>query len=399
MPQGLAKNRRITRLLAIVLFGSLLAAMVTPLFSVSASRPAAVSPSLGAAASYSVLAGSAVTNGGATTLTGNLGISPGIGSPPHYTGFPPGIVGPPGVIHDADVDAAAAQAANTAAFAALIAVPNAACDVNYGAVAKELAGLTLVPGVYCANSFNLNGILTLDDTAAADGVWIFRSDLSTLATTPGVGAAVVFLNGIGLPCNVWWRVASTATIGAGTAFIGNILALTAITFGTGASLNGRALAQTAEVTLLTNQISGPTCAAAETSTPDLTSSPTSTSTSTSTATNTQVGGVTDTPTASSTPTASATNTQAPPPTNTPVPAPVSTDTPVAAATETAAAATGTAVAAATLTATAQAVGGLPATGGAPLRREGFPWVPALIAAGLFALALGMGTRAYRRRLR
>src|SRR5450756_1104896 len=68
---------------------------------------AATSPALGAAGSYSVLAGSIVTNTvTVTTVAGDLGISPSIGVSPHYTNFPPGVVGPPGTIHDADANAA-----------------------------------------------------------------------------------------------------------------------------------------------------------------------------------------------------------------------------------------------------------------------------------------------------
>ncbi len=48
---------------------------------------AATSPSLGTAATYSILAGSSVTNTGATTLSGSVGISPGAGGSPNYTGF------------------------------------------------------------------------------------------------------------------------------------------------------------------------------------------------------------------------------------------------------------------------------------------------------------------------
>lgn len=44
----------------------------------------ATSPSLGTAASYSILAGSSVTNTGTTTMSGNVGISHGIGPIPHY---------------------------------------------------------------------------------------------------------------------------------------------------------------------------------------------------------------------------------------------------------------------------------------------------------------------------
>jgi type VI secretion system secreted protein VgrG len=64
---------------------------------------------------------------------------------------------------------------------------------------------------------------------------------------------------LGSPCNVWWKVVSSATIGSGTTFIGNIMALTSISLGTGATLNGRALAQTGAVTLDNNTFTGATC--------------------------------------------------------------------------------------------------------------------------------------------
>src|SRR5512134_2011059 len=98
-------------------------------------------------------------------MPGDLGVSPGSA----VTGFPPGIVGPPGTIYAADANAAAAQADNTAAFGALIAVPNDVCTTDFGSVIQDLVGLTLVPGVYCANAFTLSGTLTLDDTAAPVG--------------------------------------------------------------------------------------------------------------------------------------------------------------------------------------------------------------------------------------
>lgn len=223
----------------------------------SASAYAATSPSLGVAGSYSVLGHTTVTNTGATTMPGDLGIS--IGGAP--TGFPPGIVGPPGTIRNA-ADSLAAQNASTAAFLALSAAPNVTCNgQNYGAVTKELEGLTLVPGVYCADAFQLSGTLILDAQGDPNAVWIFRSELSTLVTSMGTtnNANVQFLNGVGSPCNVWWKVASSATIGNGSTFIGNILALTSISMGTGSSLNGRVFVQTGAVTLNSTTVTGSTC--------------------------------------------------------------------------------------------------------------------------------------------
>jgi hypothetical protein len=167
----------------------------------------ATSPTLGVAESYSVLAHTTVTNSGPTTMTGDLGIS--IGGAP--TGGP--VVGPPGSIRTSG-DATTAQGANLAAFNALSAPPNVDCLVDYGAVTKDLVGSSLVAGVYCADSFSLSGTLTLVDTTASD-VWIFRttSAAASLVTTPGSVAKVQFLNNVASACDVWWKVASSATIG------------------------------------------------------------------------------------------------------------------------------------------------------------------------------------------
>ena len=154
---------------------------------------AATSPDLGTAASYSILAGSAVTNSGATTIGGNVGISPGIGSTPHYTGFGT-VTLSGGTLHDADSAAATAQTDRATAYTAL-AVPGCGTDggIDYGAVTKELAGEILVPGVYCANSFHLSsGTLTLNGPAS--GVWIFRSASDLIIT--GSSANVVFTGGV-----------------------------------------------------------------------------------------------------------------------------------------------------------------------------------------------------------
>lgn len=219
----------------IAILAILLSAVTEPALAASA-------PSLGAAKDFSVLAGSIVTNTGPTTMPGDLGVSPSIGVPPHVTGFPPGIVGPPGAIHDADGSAAAAQAADTAAFGFLDQTPCTAPYV-FGSGTIDLAGANLGPGIYCADAFALSGTLTL----SGSGVWIFKSASSLITST---GSSVIGDD----PCNVWWRVVSSATIEVGTKFIGNILALTSISLKTGASLNGRALAQTGEVSMESNGV-------------------------------------------------------------------------------------------------------------------------------------------------
>ena len=215
---------------------------------------AATAPTLGAALSYGVLAGSIVANTGPTMVTGNLGVSPSIGVPPHVTGFPPGSV--TGAIHDADSSAAAAQAADTTAFGFLDQV----CTTTYAGL-KDLVGLSLVAGVYCADGFQLSGTLTLSGT----GVWIFKS-ASTLITS---GTANVVG---GDQCSVWWREVSSATLGTHTELTGNILALTSITLGTGATLFGRALAQTGEVSMDSNLVTPTGCGGMVLGVPEFSSS-------------------------------------------------------------------------------------------------------------------------------
>ena len=63
----------------------------------------------------------------------------------------------------------------------------------------------------------------------------------------------------GSPCNVFWQVGSSATLGTGTSFGGNILALTSITLTTGANMTGRALARNGAVTLDTNVVTASPC--------------------------------------------------------------------------------------------------------------------------------------------
>ncbi len=208
---------------------------------------AATAPTLGMAQSFVVLGGSTVTNTGSSVVSGNLGVSPGSA----VTGFPPGLM-IDGTIHAADVNALQAQSDDTAAYNTLAAQP-----CNFNLTGQDLVGLTLVPGVYCfKSSAQLSGALTLDAQGDPNAVFVFRID-STLTTASN--ASVRVTNGSN-GCNVFWQVGSSATIGTGTTFVGSILALTSITLTTGASLSGRALAQTGAVTMDSNQVSFASCA-------------------------------------------------------------------------------------------------------------------------------------------
>lgn len=203
---------------------------------------AATDPFLGSSVgNFAVLAGTTVTNTGPSSITGQLGVSPGSA----VTGFPPGTSG---AQHKADAVALTAQTDLTAAYTNAAGQP---CPGTNNFTGVNLGGKILVPGVYCQTTApTLTGTLTLNGS----GVYIFQIG-STLVTAPG--ASVVLIGGA-LPCQVFWQVASSATIATSTTFLGNIMALTSIGMQTGASLNGRALARSGAVTLDTNRIIQPT---------------------------------------------------------------------------------------------------------------------------------------------
>jgi hypothetical protein len=202
-----------------------------------ASALAATDPGLGTAGNFAVLAGTTVTNTGPTWITGQVGVAPGSA----ITGFPPGTSG---VQHKGDSVATTAQTNLTAAYVNAAAQP---CPGTNNFTGVNLGGKTLVPGVYCQTTApSLTGTLTLNGS----GIYIFQIG-STLITASG--ARVVLIGGA-QPCQIFWQVGSSATIGTSTTFIGNIMALTSIAMQTGASLNGRALARNGAVTLDTNRI-------------------------------------------------------------------------------------------------------------------------------------------------
>jgi uncharacterized repeat protein (TIGR01451 family) len=341
------------------------AAIAVLLFGPSAVLATATAPTLGVAESFGVLGASAVSNTGPTMVNGDLGISPNNLS--SVTGFTfstspgPGTVS--GATHFADGVAGQAQSDATTAFNALA---SQACD--FGPFAPvDLAGETLVPGVYCySSSVSNTGVLTLDAQGNNDAVWVFNIG-STLMT--GSGSSVVFSNLVGQACNVFWKVGSSATFGTTSQIAGTIIAANDITLTTGASVAGRVLARgisaDGAVTMDSNTITVSMCAASTetptasppdtpTSTPTQTSTGTATETATGTATGTSTGTATQTSTSSPTQSATATST---------VPVATATITAMGTATETSTATwTPTATATGTTTQTTTATATVTSTG-------------------------------------
>jgi len=199
-------------------------------------------PQLSGAQKYVVLGASAVTNTGGTAIKGDLGVSsPGI-SP---TGFPPGTI--TGTIHSGDASSAAAQGNLTPFYNSL-----AAKTSTTSLTGQDLGNRTLTQGVYdFTSSAQLTGRLTLAGNANSVFVFKVASALNTASNSS------VVMAGGSKARNVYWQVGSSATLGTGTAFKGNIVALTSISMGTGSSLTGRALARNGAVTMDNNAISMP----------------------------------------------------------------------------------------------------------------------------------------------
>jgi hypothetical protein len=199
---------------------------------------ASANPILGSAATYGILAGSTVTCVTGGTINADVGVSPGSTT----TGFLPCVI--TGSTNLANAAAAQAQIDLTTAYDYLAGRP---CGTVV--TPADLGGRTLAPGIYCvASSMAVTGTVTLDGQGNANAVWVFQMG-STLTTGTGANIALI---GSAQAKNVWWQVGSSATLGTGTTFRGNILALTTITLVDNATMLGRALARNGAVSLGTN---------------------------------------------------------------------------------------------------------------------------------------------------
>ena len=237
-----------------------LAAAVLTIFAMSPMVYAATSPSLGTAASFSVLGETNVTNVPTSVIGRDVGLSPATGA--NYSGITSAQVG--GTIYAVDGFGPAGSVNNpgllTTAVNDMTNVWSTGggtgidqpCTTSWsGTGPVDLTTKSpLGPGVYCADAFLITGNLTL----SGSGVWIFKS-AATITTSSGSTVTG------GDPCNIWWRLVSAGSIiGSNSTLEGNILSGTSIAMQTGATLNGRALSQAA-VTLDHNTITGPACVA------------------------------------------------------------------------------------------------------------------------------------------
>jgi Ice-binding-like len=232
--------RRLRRVLVAVT--ALLALAIVP----AAAEAAPVN--LATAGPFVVLGGAEVENTGPSVLNGDLGVSPGTS----LTGFGlPAVVN--GATHDNDAVASQAQADLTTAFDVAGEQPVPPGNELTGI---DLGGLTLTAGAYnYSSSAQLTGQLTLNaqGNPNAEFVFIIGSTLTTASAS-----SVSLINGAS-PCNVYWRIGSSATLGAGTQFEGNLMALTSVSLNDAVHVQGRILARNAKISLINDVLDNSQC--------------------------------------------------------------------------------------------------------------------------------------------
>ena len=181
-----------------------------------------------------------------------------------YTAPPPPTVGCP-----SEGTATTAGIATQAASDATAAFNNLSPASRPGGTdpgAGQLGGLVLPPGIYKAagGSFLITGSdLTLDAQGNANALWVFQMASTLTVGAAGAPRSVILINGAQAK-NVFWQVGSAATINAagGGTMVGTIIASAGVTFSTAGNaaittLNGRALALNASVTMVNTVINVP----------------------------------------------------------------------------------------------------------------------------------------------
>jgi hypothetical protein len=214
---------------------------------------------LGEAGNYVIVAKTAINNSSTSVIKGNLGLSPAATS--YITGL--SLTNATGYATSAQVTGSiyAADMASPTPSNLTTAVNN--MDSAYTDAAGRplpdfselgtgnLGGLTLVPGLYKWTS-NVTIPTNVTIAGGPNDVWIFQISGNLTMSS----AVKITLSGGAQASNIFWQVAGDATLGTTSQFEGIILSMTGITLQTGASLNGRALAQTA-VILDANAITTP----------------------------------------------------------------------------------------------------------------------------------------------
>src|SRR4051812_5979387 len=204
---------------------------------------------LGRSGDYAILAKSGISTVPPSAITGDLGVSPAAATA--ITGF--------SLIADATNVFSTSSQVTGKVYASDYAVPTPAnltaaigdmqlafTDAAGRAAgvtelgSGNIGGMTLPPGVYkWSTGVSIPTDVTL--SGGSGGIWIFQVAQNLTMSS----AAKVLLTGGALPKNIFWQVAGLVDLGTTAHLEGIVLCEPAVTLRTGASLNGRLLAQTA----------------------------------------------------------------------------------------------------------------------------------------------------------
>ena len=204
---------------------------------------------LGEASDFVILSKAGISTVPLSSIVGNLGVSPAAAT--YITGFSLTVDASnafalssqvTGKVYASDYGAPTPTYLTTAVGDMELAFTDAngrAPDVTELG-AGNIGGLTLEPGVY---KWGTGLLIPTDITLEGSGtdVWIFQiaGDLTMES------GANVLMSGGALPENVFWSVSGFVDVGTTAHVEGNILAMTSVTLRTGASIQGRLLAQSA----------------------------------------------------------------------------------------------------------------------------------------------------------
>lgn len=205
---------------------------------------------LGTSGNYVILAKTSIANAPTSAIEGDLGISPSAAS--FITGFSltaaTGYATSPqvnGRIYAADMVAPTSSNLTIAVENMITAYNDAAGRPSPDFIelgTGNIGGKTLAPGLYkWTSSVTVPTDVTI--SGGPNDVWIFQI-AGNLTTSAGVK---IKLEGGAQAKNIFWQVAGYAILGTTSHFEGVVLSMTGITFQTGATFNGRALAQTAVI--------------------------------------------------------------------------------------------------------------------------------------------------------
>jgi hypothetical protein len=238
----------------------LIATFILPSVAISQSTPKRVD--LGTSGDFVLIGKTKISTTGTTQITGDIGVSPVAAS--YITGF--------GLIMDASNTFSTSSLITGKIYAADYTDPTPTkmttaigdMETAYTDAAGrnlpdyselytgDLTGKTLTPGLYNWSSAVSASSAGFTISGSATDIWIFQIAQDLVLTS----GTIVTLTGGAQASNIFWQVAGQVDLGTTVEMKGIILCKTQIAMNTGATLLGRALAQTA-VTLDANVVTSP----------------------------------------------------------------------------------------------------------------------------------------------